>query len=195
MEDLVDAGGRFALPAGTGEQIAAGRVAGGPAADVAIVAGIHIGELDGVVALLFHLGNGENQGSARRSAWIMPVGRVAVGGDDGSVLGVKTWRRQDVIEWSFVLAGLSIDIQLIHRLIGRDHRKAIDIGFADDVLDGPGVGLHRISRFRRGFRGVLWPGHPADRSRSPASGTVHRIKIGRVNLRNVVLMSTPWPLA
>src|SRR5258708_3987497 len=53
-KDFLDPRRHLAFPAGANHEIVAGIVAGGPAADVTIVVGIAIDELDRVVALFFH---------------------------------------------------------------------------------------------------------------------------------------------
>src|SRR6266550_6098218 len=86
-KDFLDPRRHLAYPAGANHEIVARIVAGGPAADIAIVIGIAIDELDRVVAFFFHCWYRDHH---RLRAKIHPdhrIRRVTIRRDDRGVFG------------------------------------------------------------------------------------------------------------
>src|SRR5213592_4576087 len=134
-KDFLDPRRHLAFPAGANHEIVARIVAGGPAADVTIVVGIAIDELDRVVALFFHCWHRDHH---RLRAQIQPahrIGRVAVRCDNRRVFGGgDAVLVIDLVEGRLELAGLRVHGKLIHDRVVHDERQAVNESFLGDRL-------------------------------------------------------------
>src|SRR5437016_2432259 len=134
-KDFLDPCGCLAFPVRTDDQIIARLVTGGPAADITIVIGIAIDELDRVVALFFHCWHRDHH---RLRAQIQPahrIRRVAVRRDDRRVLvGSDAMLVVDLVEGRLVLAGLRVHGKLIHDRVVHHERQAVNESFFGDRL-------------------------------------------------------------
>ncbi len=157
--------GRLALPARAGDHVAAGIAAGGAGADIAVIERIEIDQLHRVITALLHRRNAQHHRLGPQIRRQQRIGRVAVRRDDSGVL-----RRRHVgfvgdgVERALILRALLVDIELIDRLVGRDHREGVDIRLLGDVVAveqagrGPG-GADLAQIVQRGFEQAgLGPG-------------------------------------
>src|SRR5438552_2451202 len=134
-KNFLDPRRHLAFPARANHEIVARIVAGGPAADVTIVVGIAIDELDRVVALFFHRWHRDHH---RLRAQIHPdhrIRRVTIWRDDRRVLGGgDAVLVIDLVEGRLELAGLPVHGKLIHDRVVHDERQAVNESFLGDRL-------------------------------------------------------------
>ena len=162
MEYLFDAlrGGPF--PARAGDQIAARIVAGGAASDVAVIVGVAVDQLHGVVAILLNLRDGDHDGFGSQIQPEHGIGRVAVRRDHGGVLvGEHAGFIADLVERTLVLPGILIHAELVHDRVVHHDRQTVDEAFLGDGLGfldgGSGDAGCLVSLFRFGDGVALFP--------------------------------------
>ena len=125
--------GCLALPVRSNHEVIAGVIASGAAADVAIVVGVAIDELNRVVAFLL---NGRHRHHHRLSPQVQPqhrIRRVTVGRDDGRVLvGEDAGIVVNLIEGRLELAGVAIHgKRILDRVVHHD-RQPVDEALLGD---------------------------------------------------------------
>src|SRR6266550_4431372 len=134
-KDFLDPRRHLAYPAGANHEIVARIVAGGPAADIAIVIGIAVDQLHRVVAFLFHCWHRDHH---RLRAQIHPdhrIRRVTIWRDDRRVFGGgDAVLVIDLVEGRLELAGLRVYGKLIHDRVVHDERQAVNESFLGDGL-------------------------------------------------------------
>ena len=115
-EHFLDARRGLALPIGADHHVVAGFIAGGAAADIAVVESVAILQLHRVIAALFH---GRNREHHRLGTQIHPkerIRRVAVRRDDGGVLvGEDAGLVLDLVERRLELPGVLVHGIFVHR--------------------------------------------------------------------------------
>src|SRR5664279_47717 len=135
MKYLLDAGWSLTLPAGPSDHVAARIVARGPAADVSIIERVHIRQLHGVITVLVDLGHAKDNRFGTKINLEHGVWCIAVGSNDSGVLrGEHLGVANDLVERAFVLGVGFVDIELIHGLVGSDHREAVNVGLLVGVF-------------------------------------------------------------
>ena len=165
------AGGRLALPVGPGDHVAARAVAGRAAADVPVVEGVHVGQLHRVVAALLDLGHAQHDRLGPQVRLDHRVRRVGIGRDDGGVLRCRGLGIvPDRVERSLVLGVRLVHVELVQRLVGRDHREAVDVGFLGDRLGLERAGLVLRFGLRDGVRLPAAAGRDGGREREGVQG-------------------------
>ncbi len=135
MEHFLDVRGSVAIPVGADDQVVAGFGAGGASADIAVIVGVGVGELDGVVAGLRDRGDGDDGGFGTEIHFGQGVGGVAVGSDDGGVLGGED--AMFVLEsanGSGEVRGGGVDEEFVCRGVVHDEGQAEDQAVLGDVF-------------------------------------------------------------
>src|SRR3974390_231752 len=124
-----------AMPSPTGDHVTASGVAGGARANVAVVEGVHVNELDRVVTVLGDLGDAENDGLSAQVRLQHGVGSIAVGCDNRGVFRREYVRVADHdIKGPLVLRTRLVNVELVTRLVISDHGEGVDVGLLVVVL-------------------------------------------------------------
>ncbi len=146
-------GGVSPCPAGADHHVIARFRASRPAADIAVVEGVAVHQLHGVVTRRGHRRHADDH---RLGAQVQPehgVGRIAVGRNDRRVLpGEHARFVGDLVERRLVLPGIFVHDKLVHRRVIHHDGQAVDkalLGDGAGFLDaGLGDASHLVSLFR-----------------------------------------------
>ena len=134
-EHLLDPGRRRALPVRPDHHVVAGLASGGAGADIAVIVGVAVTELDRVVALRIDRRHGKDD---RLCPQVQPhdrIGRVAVRRDDRGVLvGEDVGLVLDLVERRLELPRIAIDGVLVHDAVVHHDRQAVDEACFGNVL-------------------------------------------------------------
>lgn len=104
-----------------------------PAANIAVVEGVPVYELNGVVALLFHRRHRDDVRLGPQTQAHERIRRIAIRHDDSSVfVGEDAPTMHQLADGAFVLRGRLVHPELVAGCVGHDERESVSIGFFSD---------------------------------------------------------------
>ena len=154
LEHRLHAGRRIASPVGADHQIVARVAAGRARADIAVVVGAAVDQLDRVVALRVDRRHADHQGLRPEVHPQHRIGGIAIGRDDRGVLvGEHLVGVGDGVERRLVLAGILVDHELVQNCVVHHDRQAVGEAVLRDVDRGEEAGTGVLRERRAGQGG------------------------------------------